>query len=435
MRKRMYELDDEDVNRTCSYCKGNNVNRRGSYKIKNETIIKTRYVCMDCGFNFYTSKPVDENKNTENNDDSDLVMSNMKLAARNQSLMDERRVSNKSWRHQTRMTNFLEEFSEYIKESFKQYDYKIDSSKIIHKISDPLIVDNIGVLHITDAHFGEWIEIDSNKYNFDVASKRLKKFVDESIIFLEAKNVKNVIVALTGDIFNSNRRLDEVMNQASNRSNALFLGTKLIEYVILHLNKRFSSVHIASISGNESRLEKETGWSDSMMSDNFDFILFNILKYKFANYDNIKFIKGNPVELVININDTNMLLMHGNQIGQNVTKEVQQIIAKYSARKIRIDYVIFGHLHQAYISDFFSRGSSLCGGNAYSDKGLNLASKASQNLYIVGKNNEIICIRIDLQNVDNIIGYDIEDVLQEYETKSIDKLNSKYGETILKIII
>jgi len=83
-----------------------------------------------------------------------------------------------------------------------------------------------------------------------------------------------------------------------------------------------------------------------------------------------------------------------------------------------------------------SRSSSLCGGNPYSEKGLNLSSRASQNIFIVHGNKEIDAIKIDLQNTNDINEYyDIDTEMIEYETKSVDKLNSQNKEVIMTIVI
>ena len=73
----------------------------------------------------------------------------------------------------------------------------------------------------------------------------------------------------------------------------------------------------------------------------------------------------------------------------------------------------------------------MCGANDYSEKGLGLAGRASQNCYIFYENGNRDGIKIDLQNASE--GYDIEHSLESYNAKSNDKLSK--GTTIFKIVV
>lgn len=181
---------------------------------------------------------------------------------------------------------------------------------------------------------------------------------------------------------NSDRRLDELLNMATNRSKATFLAVDILQQMILDLNKDFN-VTVACVSGNEGRVGKDIGWSDVLATDNYDWTIFNVLRYLFKN-SNIQFIDGDPLELVINVAGQNLLLMHGNGSikRSQVESSVNQIMGRYALRGTKIDYVIFGHIHSARVSDNFGRSASMVGANDYSEKALNLNGRASQNCYI-----------------------------------------------------
>jgi uncharacterized phosphosugar-binding protein len=95
-------------------------------------------------------------------------------------------------------------------------------------------------------------------------------------------------------------------------------------------------------------------------------------------------------------------------------------------------YLIHGHLHSTMITDYSARSGSLCGTNAYAEKQLNLHGRASQNILIIDKDKSVTPIRIDLQNVDDVKGYEIIDALEAYNAKSNSKIDKKT--TILKIV-
>jgi len=266
-----------------------------------------------------------------------------------------------------------------------------------------------------------------NKYDFTIAAKRCQLLVSEAKHYFRAKNIHKVLFAMTGDLLNSDRRLDELLAQATNRSKATFIAVRLIELMLLDLNEDFNMI-VANVTGNESRLGKDIGWNDIIATENYDFTIFNILEYLFRGSKGVQFIKNaDPVEQVIKINNKNILLLHGHRkkFKSNPETAVLSIIGKYAARGIKIDFVIFGHLHSAFISDVFARGSSLVGANEYSDRDLGYLSRASQNIHIVYNSNRIDSIKVDLQDVTGIEGYNISRELEAYNAKSSYEVNPK----------
>ena len=155
------------------------------------------------------------------------------------------------------------------------------------------------------------------------------------------------------------------------------------------------------------------------------------LKYIFRD-SKVKFIDGDPTELVVNVAGQNLLVLHGNgAIKKGIDTSINQLIGRYRLRGTKIDYVIFGHVHSARVGDNFARSSSMVGANDYSEKALNLSGRASQNCYIFYKNGNRDGIKIDLQNYGK--GYNIDKSLEAYNAKSGEK--TKRGTTIFKVVV
>ena len=171
-----------------------------------------------------------------------------------------------------------------------------------------------------------------------------------------------------------------------------------------------------------------------MATDNYDFTIFNILKYVLKD-SIINFVEGDPTELVVKVAGQNLLLMHGNCSIRHAAleKSINQVIGRYSMKGVTVDYVIMGHVHSASIGDNYSRSASLAGANDYSDKGLNLSSRASQNCYIFYEDGNRDGIKIDLQNTPIDSGYDIDKSLAAYNAKSANK--GKAHAVIMEIVI
>ena len=118
-------------------------------------------------------------------------------------------------------------------------------------------------------------------------------------------------------------------------------------------------------------------------------------------------------------------MMHGHgSLKGKLDSSVNQIAGRYSLKGIKIDYVIFGHVHSARVGDNFGRSSSMVGANDYSEKALNLNGRASQNCYIFYSNGNRDGIKVDLQNV-SLDGYNIKESLEAYNAKSAKKRKKK----------
>jgi len=365
--------------------------------------------------------------------DMEIIAENVKLAKQSQKFRDTNRIQNKSFREYVRIDNALEEYSKELAKVLDKYD--LSRYTVLHQENKS---DNkrkaVGIVHLTDLHSNELVDLNINKYDFKIASKRCRKFINKAKEYFANFNITNVLFAMTGDLINSDSRLDQLLNEATNRSKATFLTVQIIEQMLIDLNQNYN-ITVACVSGNEPRVKPDIAYSDISITDNYDFMINSVLKYIFRKSEGISFIDNeNYAEQVVNIGGQHILLIHGEQIkSSNVEHAIQQIKGKYSARGIMIDFVIFGHLHSCRIGNTYARGSSVVGANAYSDSGLQLTSRASQNVHIIYNDNERDSINVDLQDTDGIVEYPIEEELEAYNAKSLNKARKK--KTILEIVV
>ena len=373
-----------------------------------------RYQCKDC------------NKKTINAiADEELIKQNVKLQKQKQSYQDINRIERKTFREYARVENAV---SQYNKKLIKIFDKnKLTTSTKVHVEKSKAV----GVIQFSDVHFNELVNLEHNKYDFQIASARCKLFVSKAIKYFQAFGVSNVLLVQSGDLLNSDRRLDELLSMATNRAKATFLAVDIMQQVILHLNQHFN-ISVCMVTGNESRVKKDWGWSTIIASDNYDFTIFETLRYIFKD-THIKFIEGDPTELVVNVAGQNLLILHGNGAVKRtgIESSISQIIGRYKMRGTKVDYVIFGHIHSARVGDNYARSSSMVGANDYSEKALNLSGRASQNCYIFYEDGNRDGIKIDLQNYTD--GYDIKQSLESYNAKSSSKINK--GTTIFKVVV
>ena len=354
--------------------------------------------------------------------DADIVKYNIKLAKQKQKFQDLNRIERKAFREDSRQENALVEYNTEIIKLLNRHSLNTKINKKKHKTEAAIVV------QLADLHLNELVELESNKYDFNIASKRLQKYAYKVKEYVKFHKANKVLVAITGDLINSDRRLDEKLAMATNRAKATFLGVHLLKYFILDINE-VAEVQVCCVTGNESRITEFCGWIDMVASDNYDFSIFEMLRLLLPD---INFLRGDALELVVEINGKNMLVIHGHQLGKMDANQVGRVVSKYSAKGTIIDFIICGHLHETMIRDNIARSASLVGSNAYSENALNLSGTAAQNIYCFtddGRHD----IRIDLQETDGWDGYDIKEELFAYNAKSAQKTHKK--ETIFKIII
>ena len=345
--------------------------------------------------------------------DKELVAENVRYRKQTQKYQDSNRIERKAFREYARIENALDDYTaELIKAIDQLKPFTITHTDINNKA--------VGLIQISDVHFNELINITGNVYDFDIAGQRLKLLANKAKQYFKACDISNILIAFTGDILNNDVILDKLLNQATNRAKATVLAFYILEQFIIDLNQDYN-ITIASVTGNEGRAKKELGFSEILATDNYDFTINNMLKIAFRSSTGVTFIEGNGSEQIINIANSNILLLHGLSVKQDIERSIQAIIGKYATKGINIDYVFIGHIHSARIGDYYARSSSLCGANSYSDYALGLMSRASQNIAVFYANKSHDVFKIDLQNTDGVDGYDIIKELEAYNTKSADK--------------
>ena len=360
--------------------------------------------------------------------DADVVELSVKLAKQKQKACDLNRVERKGFREHARIENAVAGYAGEIAGILKGIKFsappKIPASK---KSGYGCIV------HWSDQHLNELVQLSHNTYDWTVAGKRLRKHVLEALETCERKGIKHVLVAMTGDLLNSDRRLDELLSNAGNRAKASVLAVDLYQQALRELRSKVN-VSVCCVSGNESRIPKDIGWSAEVASDNYDFAIYEMLRL-LLDRSGISFMSSSdPGEMVVNVAGRNCLFLHGHGSLRGKTQEaVQSIKGRYLARGVAVDYVFWGHIHDAMIGDGYARSSSLVGSNDYGEKSLGLAGRASQNLYLIRPEGGFDGIKVDLQNTDHIEGYCVQSRLEAYNTKSAAKTRQHH--TVFEVVV
>jgi len=367
--------------------------------------------------------------------DLEMLTETVRLAKKNQELMDQHRIKNKSFREYARVENAVTAYSESILAELQKHGFRLGDCPRRSGVLNPSAA--AVVVHLSDNHFNELVNLPTNRFDFTVAAKRLQLLAQKTKLIGKAYGAERVVVFFGGDLMNSDRRLDELLAMSTNRARATVLAVHLYKQFLMDLRADFF-VDCFGVTGNESRAKENLGWVDVVATDSYDFTIYNMLQAVFEAIEDrgMRFHEFQANDVVFKIHNETFLGIHGHQINATDQKKVQAMIGKYSAKGVNITHILCGHIHASVVSDYVSRNASLVGSNAYSEEALGFISKAAQNIHVVTPQG-LDGIKCDLQNVDGVSGYDIIDQLAAYNARSADKAHEAMREptTIVKIVI
>lgn len=265
------------------------------------------------------------------------------------------------------------------------------------------------VAQLSDVHFGALIAENSRRRGFSLAmaSKRLRLYAQQVLNYQLATGADELIVALTGDLFDSRmgkEMTDKLANSECSQQEALAVGTDLIIAFITELieSEAFGKVRIAGVTGNEGRLTKDVTFGRTTAVENADTTLNQCLVRAFAGVCELDF---DPLTKVVEVQGERILLVHGHAKGfkHGSRDNRDHVLLRHEAT-----FGICGHVHETMVDGNWARSASLCGTDDYADHGLEVGSRASQNLIHVlnGRRN---LIALDLENPGDIEGYPLLD--------------------------
>ncbi len=352
-----------------------------------------------------------------------------------QKTKDLNRIAVKEVRETARIENAITAYNESILAELQEHGSRLGDCPRRSGALDPSAATI--VVHLSDNHWNELVNLPTNRFDFQVGAKRLQLLAQKVKLQGKAYGAERVVVFFGGDLMNSDRRLDELLAMSTNRARATLLAVHLYKQFLMDLRSEFF-VDCFGITGNESRVKDDLGWVDVVATDSYDFTIYAMLQAVFEAVEDkgMRFHDFQANDVVFQVHNQTFLGIHGHQINATDQKKVQAMIGKYAAKGINITHILCGHIHATVVSDYVSRNASLVGSNAYSEEALGFISKAAQNIHVVTPQG-LDGIKCDLQNVEGVDGYDIIEQLAAYNARSADKANEAMvaPQTIVRVVI
>lgn len=340
-------------------------------------------------------------------------------SAADQALQDARRLARKDQRFDNRTNTALEALNESILTELKSARKNLGKGR--RKRGKVSKLAPVAMVTISDVHANEIIDEESNGYDLDVMSRRFALLAERVRLYTQANGCQRVVVALLGDLVNSPRRLDEKLMMATSRARSVVVLTHIISQFIREI-REFAEVDVISVSGNESRMEKDLCFSNLPASDNLDMTVHHFLELILGSGqdEGLRFITADPGIKFMKIHQETICFVHGTTLKAGSQPAVQAFIGKWAQEAgVTITHLVCGHIHSTMISDLVSRNSSMSGSNAYSSKALNFASKAAQNLHIIHGDGRMEGLKIDLNKIPKSIqGYEFSSITDGWDIRN-----------------
>ena len=343
---------------------------------------KTAYGIKEC-YDYFSSKTKEMIAQEEY---EKLLEQELKIKKEKVKLNDLKAQLNKKVREFARKENL----GEILEEKLKELDMQ---PRVINDEYKQRVTSNRDmVCLISDIHYGIKTTNALTPYDSDICKQKMNYLIDKTIKFSLENDVDKLYVMILGDeisglIHNTTRleQREDVISQVIDVSELLYES-------IMKLANNLPFVVVGLAQGNHSRVMADK--KDSLEHENFTRLIKEFLKLRLANVSNVLLLENKFDESIIevNIRGYNVIGLHGqNDSLNNVSKLIEMFDKK-------IDYVCFGHYHNA--KEFENNKTDVIVNGCFSgddySKRLRLYNKPIQKLLLFDDTGKIATYNINL---------------------------------------
>lgn len=223
----------------------------------------------------------------------------------------------------------------------------------------------IPTIFASDWHYGEVVEESeigySNKFNLEIADKRIQNLVNNSldVLFnhLSKPHYEGLVFPLGGDMFSGD------IHDELSRTNELPMFPTLLRltgrlaWAIKIFADKFGRVHIPVVAGNHGRTTRKPSYKHRAF-ENYDWLLGCMLAREFKNDKRITFQIPDGMDARYSIYGHRYNLTHGDQFsgGDSIIGAIGTVLRGDSKKRNResqldrpYDTLLCGHFHQLWI--------------------------------------------------------------------------------------
>ena len=312
----------------------------------------------------------------------ELQKERQELQKEKQKLSDERIELNRRIREEARKESYLDMVRRIILEETQPIELE-------HKNNcDYAFTDNSLIVHLTDIHAGEEVDIYSNQFNEHILKQRIEDYTDKIINIARLHHSEKcylIVSEVVSGVIHNNLRLQNNMDMME----SFKYISELIASMITTLSDYFDEVNIYVTEGNHSRITANK--EDSLKGENIDLLLPFYLSARLQNYTNVHcYDNEDPIEIArFDVYGNHIMAAHGDRDNpQNVIQNFTMIFG------VKPDIVYLGHRHTNGLSTVFGsrvvESGSLIGTNNYAQD-IRKTSKPEQTVSVVDANG-LVCL-------------------------------------------
>lgn len=305
------------------------------------------------------------------------------LAYRKRDAQNEFRKLNRVKRNVIDKTLFIEE----IANAFKNHDF----SHLHYRYKPVDSKDKKMIVCLSDLHIGALVDLDVNKYNFEIAKKRLYEYLNQVVTDAKDNNITDIYLVGLGDMIEHPYMHNLAYNCEFTLSEQITMASDVVISFIMGLINSDLNVTYAGVAGNHDRFHE-----DKNRNLDGDHAVKGINKavesfIHNAKIERAKYVQAKDYEHTFTINGLNILAIHGDLSGRADVG----IMSKYSNKNgVDYDLVLMGHYHTVQILEvgynkFIAVGGSIKGADSYSVNKLQKQSAPSQMYVIINEDGKM----------------------------------------------
>lgn len=237
------------------------------------------------------------------------------------------------------------------------------------------------IVLLSDLHVGAVFNNYWGRYDSDIARDRLTQLLGYIYRYKQMYNIDICHVILGGDLISGNIHASVRVTNRENIIDQVKTAAELITSFCYELTRSFADVHLISVSGNHSRIDRK---DDALKDERLDDLVTFIIEKSLSHLENF-YVTKNDFDTsiaVMQIKEKTYVAVHGDY--DNFSKTgVQNLCTMLGFLP---EAVFFGHMHTNAVDE--ANGIKMIRGGSLAGSGDNFTVERR----LSGKPSQMICI-------------------------------------------
>lgn len=316
------------------------------------------------------------NKMTEDEYFKELQIQTRELEKAKVKFRDERNEWARTNRVEARVDEKFDKLEEEIKNQGK-VDYIVHNNVSSTSDNDLLVI-------LSDLHIGQCFSSAFGQYNSDIAKNRMEQYLNEIISIQKTHNSENCYVSIQGDMISNSIHKALAITNRENVIEQVKLASEMVASFLYELSKYFNTVHMTSVTGNHSRIDRK---DDALHNERLDSLIDWYVMAKLEHIKNVHIIESKIDSSISTMDIRGKLFVnvHGDfdSFSKAGVSSLVMMIGMFPYA------VTFGHLHTCAVDE--TNGIKMIRGGSLSGSGCDFTVEHR----LSGKPSQMVCVCTD----------------------------------------